>query len=107
MLIDLVALEEHATVGTAETFRRAPGGAPANVAVALARLGVDVAFIGKLGADPFGRSLRETLVAERVDVRSFCDDGTGPTALAVLCGAGRAQAGRSLGFYRSGHAEKM
>lgn len=32
-----------------------PGGAPANVAVGIARLGGKSAFIGKVGDDPFGR----------------------------------------------------
>ena len=32
-----------------------PGGAPANVAVGIARLGGESAFIGKVGDDPFGR----------------------------------------------------
>ena len=42
---------------------RAAGGAPANVAVALARLGVPVAFLGKISSDVFGQSLRDTLAA--------------------------------------------
>lgn len=45
-----------------------PGGAPANVAVGIARLGGHSAFIGRVGDDPFGRFLRQTLLKEKVDV---------------------------------------
>jgi fructokinase len=43
-----------------------PGGASVNVAVALARLGVRSAVMGKVGEDPFGKFLRDTLQAESV-----------------------------------------
>lgn len=46
-----------------------PGGAPANVAVGIARLGGHSAFIGRVGDDPFGRFLRQTLIREKVDVK--------------------------------------
>ncbi len=42
-----------------------PGGAPANVAVGVARLGGDSGFIGRVGDDPFGRFMRHTLAQER------------------------------------------
>ncbi|MBP3898462.1 MAG: carbohydrate kinase, partial [Mogibacterium sp.] len=48
-------------------FTAYPGGAPANVAVAAARLGADTGFIGKVGDDSFGRSLAETLRKEGVN----------------------------------------
>ena len=38
------------------------GGAPANVACALSRLGVNVAFIGSLGKDVFGRNFKHLLI---------------------------------------------
>ncbi|KAF2300232.1 hypothetical protein GH714_010890 [Hevea brasiliensis] len=38
-------------------FLKAPGGAPANVAIAVARLGGKAAFVGKLGDDEFGHML--------------------------------------------------
>ena len=55
-LIDLFA-EKGAALHNAKTLHPAPGGAPANVAVALARSGMDVGFIGKVGKDDFGRYL--------------------------------------------------
>ena len=42
-------------------FAANPGGAPANVAVAAARLGIESAFIGCVGDDLYGRLLRDTL----------------------------------------------
>ena len=46
-------------------FAANPGGAPANLAVAAARLGAQTAFIGKVGADAFGRYLKEVLQKTR------------------------------------------
>ena len=67
-VIDLVAVESDVPLQSARTFVRAAGGAPANVAVTLARLGTRAAFLGKIAADAFGRSLAETLAAEGVNV---------------------------------------
>jgi len=53
---------------TANTYLKCPGGAPANVAVGVARLGGDCAFFGRVGEDPLGRFMRETLSSEGVDV---------------------------------------
>ena len=61
-----------------------PGGAPANVAVALARLGVDVGFIGKVGDDEYGACLIDLLAGEGVDVTHFVTDPSAPTMLAVV-----------------------
>ncbi|MFM2481500.1 aminoimidazole riboside kinase [Celerinatantimonas sp. YJH-8] len=57
-----------------QLFRQCPGGAPANVAVALARLGVRCGFIGCRGRDPFGRFMANTLHQEAVDVRYLHED---------------------------------
>lgn len=65
-LIDLIADAGH-DLATAERFAIREGGAPMNVAVALARLGVPSAFCGVAGDDPFGHRLRALLVAEGVD----------------------------------------
>lgn len=50
-------------------FRRELGGAPANVATGLARLGAKVAVAGGVGRDRFGDALVEHLAADGVDVR--------------------------------------
>lgn len=65
------------------SFAANPGGAPANVAVAAARLGASTAFIGKVGRDKFGSILRSTLVDHQVDV-SGLRESTTPTTLAVV-----------------------
>ncbi|MEO6418129.1 MAG: carbohydrate kinase [Polyangiaceae bacterium] len=50
-------------------FQRELGGAPANLATTLARLGVHVAVVGGLGRDRFGDDLAAFLKAEKVDTR--------------------------------------
>ncbi|MFA0441448.1 aminoimidazole riboside kinase [Vibrio sp. 10N.222.51.C12] len=47
-------------------YLKCPGGAPANVAVAISRLGGDTAFFGKVGQDPLGRFMKQTLADEKV-----------------------------------------
>jgi fructokinase len=49
-----------------DRFEVCAGGAPANVATGLARLGLRVAFRGVVGDDPFGRLLARRLSAEGV-----------------------------------------
>lgn len=44
-----------------------PGGAPANVAVGISRLGGVSGFIGRVGDDPFGALMQRTLTKEGVD----------------------------------------
>jgi len=64
-------------------FAANPGGAPANLAVAAARLGAQTAFIGKVGADAFGRYLKEVLAENKVDVSGMAVDADHPTTMAV------------------------
>ena len=49
LLIDFVSTTPDVTLAEAPGFVKAPGGAPANVAVGLAKLGIDAGFIGKSG----------------------------------------------------------
>ena len=61
LLIDFVSTVSGVTLKDAPGFEKAPGGAPANVAVGLAKLGIDTHFIGKVGRAAFGEFLREVL----------------------------------------------
>lgn len=51
MLIDLVPTTSEVSLAEAPAFKKAPGGAPANVAVGIARLGGSSAFIGKVSCN--------------------------------------------------------
>ena len=105
LLFDFVALGDSLRLEQATTFHRAPGGAPANVAVALTRLGTRSGFIGKIGGDAFGRSLRQTLAAEGVDLRGLVDDSAARTPLAFVGSDG--VGGRSFVFYHDGMADTL
>jgi fructokinase len=79
VLIDLIVADGATSLEAARVFEARDGGAPANAAVALARLGVASAFCGVVGDDPFGARLRAMLLANRVDasrLRSTVDAGT-------------------------------
>jgi fructokinase len=86
-------------------FRRAAGGAPANVAVGLARLGVRTAFISKVGDDAFGRFLRATLDDEGVDTSGLLTTRDAPTGLAFVTLDSKRE--RSFSFYRDPCADAL
>lgn len=65
-------------------YLKCPGGAPANVAVGVARLDGESAFIGRIGADPFGRFMADTLVAEGVDIRHLTQDPAHRTSTVLV-----------------------
>ncbi len=82
-----------------------PGGAPANVAVAAARLGAKAGFIGKVGKDTFGSDLRSVLVRSGVDVLGLYETGEALTTQAVVSVAPSGE--RSFSFYRSPGADTL
>ena len=65
LLIDFVAKHHSAAIESAENFTKKAGGAPANVACAVQRLGQKALFAGAVGNDPMGNFLVHTLEAER------------------------------------------
>lgn len=83
-LIDFVADTAGVSLVECPGFLKAPGGAPANVAAGLARLGLDAAFLGKVGDDPFGRFIQQTLAAAGVDTRYLRFDAAARTGLAFV-----------------------
>lgn len=67
-----------------EDIATIPGGKGANQAVAAARLGADVAMVGRVGADSFGANLIENLKQNHVDVTRVTRDETAATGTAVI-----------------------
>ena len=84
-------------------FTAYPGGAPANVSVAAARLGADTGFIGKVGDDSFGRSLAETLRKEGVNTDGLFVSDSVPTTMAIV--SVDASGEREFSFYRNPGAD--
>ena len=82
-------------------FAANPGGAPANVAVAAARLGASAAFIGQVGRDGFGAYLTGVLTENGVDASGVRADET-PTTMAVVTVAPGGE--RSFRFVRGADA---
>lgn len=80
-----------------------PGGAPANLAVAAARLGAKTAFVGKVGRDAFGNSLRAVLEKNNVDTQGLLEDAKEHTTLAVVSVDETGE--RSFSFYRNPSAD--
>ena len=60
------------------------GGAPANVACALARLGVNVSFIGSLGNDAFGQNFKNLLIERGINISGLQRDNLRPTRIVLV-----------------------
>ncbi|HFK7187214.1 TPA: aminoimidazole riboside kinase [Serratia odorifera] len=69
---------------TTNSYLKCPGGAPANVAVGVARLGGSSGFIGRVGNDSFGDFLRQVLQDEGVDTRHMAADPHYHTSTVVV-----------------------
>lgn len=98
LLIDFVSTTLDVTLADAPGFVKAPGGAPANVAVGLAKLGIDTGFIGKVGSDPFGEFLIGTLQQNSVDTTYLIAGEASRTTLAFV--ATRSDGMKDITFYR-------
>src|SRR5690606_27367198 len=82
-----------------------PGGAPANVAAAAARLGMDAAFLGQVGDDPFGHYLAGVLRDEGVNISGLRFTSEARTALAFVSLHDDGE--RSFAFYRQPSADML
>ena len=105
LLIDFVPTVTGTGLTDAPAFIKAPGGAPGNVAVGLARLGVKSAFMGKVGDDAFGHFLADTLAEAGVDVGPLRFSSEARTALAFV--SLRADGEREFMFYRHPSADML
>ena len=104
MLIDFTA-QETGALESAVTFRKNAGGAPANVAVCVAKLGKPSCVITKLGNDAFGNFLVEALEREHVGTGFVFRTDRANTALAFVARDGKGE--RSFSFYRNPSADML
>ncbi|MBL4963940.1 carbohydrate kinase family protein [Bacillus halotolerans] len=84
LLIDFFCTDVDVDLKKGRQFLKSAGGAPANVSAAIAKLGGDAAFAGKVGKDPFGYFLKQTLDAVHVDTSMLVMDEKAPTTLAFV-----------------------
>ncbi|KAH1152105.1 hypothetical protein AAZX31_16G177200 [Glycine max] len=105
MLIDFVPTVGGVSLAEAPAFKKAPGGAPANVAVGISRLGGSSAFIGKVGADEFGYMLGNILKQNNVETSGMRFDSNARTALAFV--TLRADGEREFLFFRNPSADML
>lgn len=103
LLVDMVSSSPDASLGEAVSFLKAPGGAPANVAVGLERLGVPAAFMGQVGDDLFGHWLRDLMADEGVDVAALAMTREARTTIAFV--ATRRDGKKDICFYRNPGAD--
>lgn len=105
MLIDFVPTVNGVSLAQAPAFKKAPGGAPANVAVCIARLGGSSAFIGKVGEDDFGHMLADVLKENKVNNSGMRFDHFARTALAFV--TLRDDGEREFLFFRNPSADML
>jgi fructokinase len=83
-LIDLPAQQSGVSLTDAFSFAKIPAGAPANVAVVGAMLGLQASFVSKVGEDAFGASIIQTFSALGVDTSHIIQDPSARTGLAFV-----------------------
>ena len=84
-------------------YQMNPGGAPANVACVMARLGCSAGFIGRVGQDGLGRECSAMLADCGVDTSCLLTAEDEPTTMAMVCLDSTGN--RSFSFYRTGTAD--
>ncbi|MCR3759575.1 carbohydrate kinase [Clostridium felsineum] len=84
LLIDFICSDIDTTLSKGENFKKKAGGAPANVTAAISKLGGSASFLGKVGADPFGQFLKDTLEEVKVDTSMLIMDRNSNTTLAFV-----------------------
>lgn len=105
LLIDFVPTVSGLTLMETPAFQKAPGGAPANVAVGISKLGIPSGFMGKVGDDAFGRFLAKTLEDAGVDISALCFSEEARTALAFVSLTSEGE--RDFLFYRHPSADML
>ncbi len=112
-MLDVVSLGEllidFTPVGVSDhnnpVFEQNPGGGPANMLCAASKLGLRTGFIGQVGDDTFGRTLRRTLRENKIDTANLLLSKQYKTTLAFV--HLNEEGDRSFSFYRKNGADTM
>lgn len=99
----LLVAEEVGDLATVGKFSRRLSGAETNVAIGLARLGLNVGWVSRLGSDAFGRFVRAAVAAENVDVSSVATDTLYKTGIQLKAKAENGE-DPAIDYYRRGSA---
>jgi len=83
-LIDFLSVQKGVSIEETRGFTIAPGGAPANVAGAVAKLGGSAGFVGKVGGDSFGKMIKNTFSEAGVNTDYLIIDRKVNTTLAFI-----------------------
>ena len=83
-LIDMICTDRGASLSRGQHFLKKTGGAPANVAAAIAALGGNVDMAAKVGKDPFGQAIIDQLKAMGVNTQWIIQDPNYFTTLAFV-----------------------
>lgn len=105
LLIDFIPQQKGSALKDVSSFERVPGGAPANVAVAVAKFGGQASLITKLGEDAFGDFLLEQLIKSGVQTDKISRTREAPTGLAFV--SLREDGERDFSFYRNPSADLL
>ena len=105
VLIDFIPLQKGVALKDVVSFERNPGGAPANVAATVAKLGGVSSIISKVGQDAFGEFLEEQLKAVGVYTDKLLKTSEANTALAFV--SLREDGERDFSFYRNPSADLL
>ncbi|PLS17442.1 carbohydrate kinase [Bacillus sp. M6-12] len=105
VLIDFIPQQKGSALKDVVSFERAPGGAPANVAAAVAKYGHEAAMITKLGLDSFGDFLIEQLRNAGVETDKILRTREANTGLAFV--SLKENGERDFSFYRKPSADLL
>lgn len=83
-LIDMICTDKGSTLSDGENFLKKPGGAPTNVAAAIAALGGSATLAAKVGIDPFGKHLIEIMQNFGVSTQYMVEDKNHFTTFAFV-----------------------
>lgn len=100
LLIDMISANTGSLIASKE-FLKKFGGAPGNTASGLAKLGVPVSFIGKVGNDPFGQFLKASMDKYGVNTNGLIMSKTDKTTLAFVSLTATGE--RDFYFFKGAH----